>query len=63
MLQRDADHAADELGREEAEERQAEIDKINLQQQRRIAHQLDVALHGHGEQAALGHAQRQQQQA
>ena len=44
VLQRDPDHTAGEFGREEAEQRQAEIDEIDLQQQRRIAHQLDVDL-------------------
>ena len=55
MLQRDANHATDELGREEAEQRQPEIDQIDLQQQRCVAHQLDVGADGSLHQPVLGH--------
>ena len=62
MLQRDSDHATGELGRKEAQYRQAEVDKIDLQQQRRVAHQLDVDVRRDGNEPAPRHPRRHQQE-
>ena len=63
MLQGDPNHTTHELGREEAEERQAKVNQVDLQQQRRVAHQLDVGLDRQPDQPVLGHARPKQKHA